>query len=408
MLLYRVLVTVFATIVLIRLGLRGKWTAIRARLGGGRKATRPCLWVHAASNGELTSMRAMIEALREVRPGLPMMITCNSDTGVALAKTMLSDGDRAQLAPLDLGWVVRRFQKRFQVLGLLTCESEIWPNRVLRTKGPVFVVGARMTPKTARGWRWFGGYGRFVMANVDLLSAQDPGSQERLLKLGVREKALLPVVDLKRNYLPPDGAGPDAALTAAFPRKDTWLAASTHPGEEEIVADVAKALGAKARLILAPRHARRGDEIAAMLRSKGLAVAQRSKNEPPWPGAVYLADTMGEMPLWYQLAGRVFIGGSISIPDGHTPYESAYFEQAILHGPGMTNHEAAYHDLHQAGAAVQVETAEQLRQALTDLADPAQQEKLGKAAKAAFETGSDVTCIAKKIGKRLPKRLDGR
>lgn len=148
MLLYRFLISIFASVVLVSTGLREGRSAVAARLGiGGPRNGQARLWLHAASNGELASARPVIEALRKARPDLPILVTCNTETGCDLARKM---GLEARLAPLDLRWIVARFLRDWQVAAHITLESEIWPNRILRMPGPVIVLGARLTERSAR------------------------------------------------------------------------------------------------------------------------------------------------------------------------------------------------------------------------------------------------------------------
>jgi len=147
------------------------------------------------------------------------------------------------------------------------------------------------------------------------------------------------------------------------------------------------------RLILAPRHPKRGDEIAAALSRAGLTFARRSRGDAPGDSSVYLADTIGEMPLWYDLAGVCFVAGSLTDRGGHTPFEPAAHGQAILHGPDVANFADSYAALRAAGAARQAPTADAIAQALIDLADPALQTDLGARARAvlAAEVPADRT-----------------
>ncbi|SPF78217.1 3-deoxy-D-manno-octulosonic acid transferase [Pseudoprimorskyibacter insulae] len=408
MILYRVLISVFALVLAIKLLVRRDGAGLRARFGRMRPASdTPYIWLHAASNGELMSLRAVIDGLLARDKNARLLITCNSQTGVALAQSWGQGRIQAELAPLDLRWCVRNVHQRFRVTAHLTVESEIWPNRMLTCNGPVVVVGGRLSDGTLKGFRWLGGFGRRAMGRIALLSAQDPKSEANFLAAGVRPSALAPQFDLKAQYQPPLDMVPDAALKAAFDRAQTWLAASTHPGEEEIIAEAHRAYLAQnpaAQLILAPRHARRGDEVAALLRKAGFAVAQRSKGDAPQQGAVYLVDTMGEMPLWYALAGRVFMGGSFVPVGGHTPYEPAYFAQAILHGPDTSNQAAAYAALHKANAAVCVKDSKELAEALLGLQAPEKQRMTGICANKAISATHSANELLVTLDAILPKR----
>lgn len=395
MLLYRLLISAFALVVLTRAALRGDARALRDRLGRtAPDATLAHIWLHAASNGELASARPVVDAVLAAFPQTPLLITCNSATGVALARSWGIDRISAHLAPVDLSRVARRVIKRWKVRAMLTMEAELWPHRILSCPGPVVVLGARMSAGTAKSWARLDRLASKVLKRVTYASAQDAGSRERLVALGLSADRFGPDLNLKALYRP--RTIHDPALSAAFDRADTWLAASTHDGEDSIIAQAHRlALRQRPdlRLILAPRHPKRGDEIAATLSRAGLTFARRSKGDAPGDSSVYLADTIGEMPLWYGLAGVCFVAGSLTDRGGHTPFEPAAHGQAILHGPDVANFADSYTALRVAGAACQAPTADAIAQALIDLADPALQTELGARARTvlAAEVPADRT-----------------
>ncbi|CAN0109273.1 unnamed protein product [Chrysoparadoxa australica] len=269
----------------------------------------------------------------------------------------------------------------------ISLESELWPNRFVTCPGPVLLLGARMTEGTARTWGRFPRLARSVLSRVSFASAQDSGSAERLVALGLPPSARGPVTDLKAFFTAspqPD----DPLLDAAFPNTRTWLAASTHDGDDSVVLS-AHALCLKQtpdlRLIIAPRHTRRAESIAAEAEEMGLTTARRSLSEDPGTAQVYIADTMGEMPLWYARAGRVFIGGTLSDRGGHTPYEPAAYAYgaALLHGPDTRNFAAAYTRLAAAQASVEIHDAKGLALALMSLDAHDAQQNAGYRATAA-------------------------
>ncbi|RWR10140.1 3-deoxy-D-manno-octulosonic acid transferase [Sinirhodobacter populi] len=365
--LYRLLAALILPILFLRLALRvlrgsEPRAALCERLGQVR-AAQGAIWLHAASNGELVSARPLIEALFDARPGLRLHITTNTVTARALAREWAADWGAGRIsasaAPLDSRIVLDRFLDRLRPAALLSVENELWPNRfeICRARGiPVIVVGARMSARSARRWRK-AGIGARLMGAVTALSAQDPTSEAAFRDLGLPADRLLPLVNLKTAV-----AMPAATETLPWPRESTVLAASTHEGEEEIVLDAfaqAHAANPALHLILAPRHPRRAAEIARMIAARDLPFATRSKGEPPL-APVLLADTMGEMANWYAAAGICFVGGSLVPKGGHTPFEPAAHGCAILHGPSIDNHRAAFEALDAAGGAIRVTDAETL------------------------------------------------
>lgn len=404
MLLYRGLISLFAMLALPQAVRRGGLPLLAARLGFGVAARGPQIWWHGASNGELISARPILDRIVEARPDLSVMVTCNSATGLDLVESWALPRVTARPAPLDLGWVTKRVMRRGNVVAHVTLESELWPMRCLLCSGPVIVLGARMSAGTARSWARLPRLARRVLGKLALSCAQDPDSAARLARLGLPRQAQGPVVDLKAFYLPDPVAPPESTLQNAFPRVSSWLAASTHPGEDQIVLQAHRmALEADPglRLILAPRHPKRGPDVARFAREAGFETALRSRAEDPSDAQVYVVDTMGEMAFWYQLAGRVFIAGSLSDRGGHTPYEPASFSAALIYGPDMANHRPAAQRLAAAGAATEILDAEGLATALFDLRDPDVQRRFGSLARETLQPETDVADLAALVQEHL-------
>ncbi|NBZ87006.1 3-deoxy-D-manno-octulosonic acid transferase [Stagnihabitans tardus] len=297
------------------------------------------IWVHGASNGELTSARWVIEALAAEHP---VHVTASTVTGRALVRQSLP-GVTTSLAPLDLPGALRRFGRPRAFVNL---EGEFWPARFRHLQGlPIALVGARMSRRSARFW---GGAGAGFLSHVTLASAQDAGSEARLRALGV--SGWLPPCDLKAEAMARSRLAPPRPRAE---RAGVLLAASTHAGEDGPLLDAFMASDFTL-LIIAPRHPRRGDEIASLIAARGLAFSRRSAGAgiPLTPGKrVYLADTLGEMPLWYAMAGACFVGGSLVDKGGHTPWEPLAHGAAILHGPHVANFAATYAGLDAVGGA---------------------------------------------------------
>lgn len=343
------------------------------------------IWVHGASVGELNSARAVIEALARVRP---VVITANTATGCAVARNW---GMAARLAPLDVPGAVARFLDAVRPVLAVTIENEIWPNRAaaLRARGIAqAVIGARMSERSARGWARARGLIAPVLSGIDLLSAQDAGTEARLIALGLPPEALTQRTNLK--LIGPSGVRPPPDNAA---REGVWLAASTHPGEDEIVLAAHAAIcrqHPQTRLILAPRHPRRADAVAALIEAQGWPVARLGAREVADAGAppVLLIDRLGAMDGAYAAAGICLTGGSLADHGGHTPWEPAAQGCALLHGPHVGNFAADYAALDAAGAA-QAVTADGLAQSLAALiADVPRRRWMGQAARAALDAAA--------------------
>ncbi len=385
MFLYRMILTLLspgllAWVLIRRLRGRDSGRAMAERLGGGGgvRETGPLLWVHGASNGELSSARWLIETLVQRAPALSLIVTCNTETARDMVEGWRLPRTAARLAPLDHRAALGRFLARWRPEALLILENELWPNRIaaMAARGrPVLVIGARMSENSAKSWARLPGLGPAMFGKFSFVSAQDEGSRVRLRDLGVSPGRFGPVINLKVRAARTAGAVQPLPedLRRSFAPATTLLAASTHPGEEAAVLAgfaLARKAGHVARLILAPRHPRRRAEIEALIRAAGLGFVTRSSGAGPGDAPVYLADTMGEMDLWYRLAGVTFVGGSLVPLGGHTPYEPAEYGSVILHGPHVANFTDAYHALDRDGGARRVTTGADLAGALAELSDP--------------------------------------
>jgi len=401
MMLYRFAVTVAAPFILARLWLRERRGrapsgALRERLclGAQSSVTRgPVLWFHGASLGELAAIRAMVATAVKRDANLRIVLTCNTETGRLNAQGWGLDRVVVRFAPLDQRACVKRFLSAWQPAALVTVENEIWPNRFQLCAGhniPIFLIGARMSDKSARTWQRLGArFRKRVFGAIDYLAAQDAGSQKNFEQLGVAPSAIGPRLMLKGDVTLPDvSADVLARFLADFDPNMTVLGASTHEGEERAVLrafKLARAAIPTLRLILAPRHSDRGDEVAGIIQAEGLTMARRSKGEVPAKADVFLADTLGEMALWYRLAGIVFVGGSLANKGGHTPFEPVHFGSAVIHGPHTANNQAAYRALTDNDGAIAVTSSVDLSRAFRALVrDPARRQELVRNARVAL------------------------
>jgi len=377
--LYRLLLSLAAPLFALRLWRDGADTR-RERLGGhgpDRITQHQRLWIHAASNGELTSARPLIEALLNADARLDLVITCNSETGKALARGWHLPRTDIRSAPLDYRWALRRFMANWSPDALVVVENELWPNRMAMMHGSgraVMIVSARLSERSAKMWNRLPALRDQVLSTISLISAQDNATRDRFLTLGAAPETVGRVVNLKLRAGPAVTAPEDAAaMRAAFPPGTVFLAASTHEGEDGAILlgfERALAHDPDLRLILAPRHPRRAPEIIKQITRMRLPFAVRSQGQSPRNAAVYLADTLGEMALWYGLADWVFVGGSLVDKGGHTPFEPAQFGCAILHGPHLSNFAEGYDALMGADASVMVQSADDIARALHELDQP--------------------------------------
>ncbi|HEX5454549.1 MAG TPA: 3-deoxy-D-manno-octulosonic acid transferase [Stellaceae bacterium] len=353
----------------------------------------PLLWLHAASVGEAASVMALIERILRERPALEILLTTGTVAAARLAAARLPCRARHQYVPVDLPGAVARFLDHWRPDLAIWVESELWPNLVLATRQrriPMLLVNARLSAGSAARWRRAPGLARSIIGSFALCLAQDAVQADRLRRLGAT--SVFSVGDLKAAA-PPLAADKRALARLArdIGGRPVWLAASTHPGEEEIVAAAHLRIAAdhpQVLTILAPRHPPRGPAIAGMLREQGSRVARRGAGERVAVDTdIYLADTLGELGLFYRLAGIALIGGSLAGKGGHNPFEAARLDCAIVHGPDMTNCAAMAAALAAADATVTVHDPQSLAEAASRLlADPATRDaRAGAAARVAAD-----------------------
>ncbi len=371
---------------------RGKEDAarLRERLGHASVArpAGPLVWIHAVSVGESLSVLPLVERLRERRPGATVLVTSGTVTSASLLAQRLPAGAIHQYAPLDTPGASRRFLDHWRPDMAIFVESEFWPNLILGAKargGRLVLMSARVTEKTAKGWRRARGMATTVLTAFDLILPQDRATQQRLASWGVGGR----LVNLK--YVGEPLACDEAELErlkAQIGDRPVVLAASTHPGEDALIASAFEAmppLTPAPLLILAPRHPERGAEVAALLRGRGRVVAQRSAGAPIQADTeVYLADTLGEMGLWFRLADVVVMGGSfVDGIGGHNPLEPARLGAPPLTGPFAFNFTDVYGEMLAEQAALLAERPEDLTRLVHGLlSDPARAKRTGATARA--------------------------
>jgi 3-deoxy-D-manno-octulosonic-acid transferase len=392
---YRGLTTALGPAIRLYLGhrlRRGKEDALRFPEREGRpsrvRPPGPLLWIHAASIGEAVSTLALIDRLAGDRPALNMLVTTGTVSSARLLATRLPTGHAwHQFVPVDRPIYVRRFLEHWKPDLALWIESELWPNLIVETRRraiPLLLVNGRMSLASYRRWCRVPSLIRPLLQGFDLCLTQDAIQAERFARLGAPRA--LTVGDLKAAAAPlPVDETALAALAASIGARPRWLAASTHEGEEEMAAEAHGLLRRRFPelvTLIAPRHPTRAAEIAKSLARRGLQVSRRSRNEPIEPRTdIYLADTLGELGLFYRIAGVAFVGGSMGGVGGHNPLEAALLDCAILHGPDMANTAAIAETLRAAAASEIVTDARSLAQALEPLlAEPSARARRAAAA----------------------------
>ncbi len=360
------------------------------------------VWVHAASVGETNAVLPLIDRLTGI--GLAVVFTTTTVTSAAIAAKELPRGALHQFAPLDLAPYVGSFLAHWRPNLAIFVESEMWPTMVRKlaeAEVPLVVVNARLSERSYRGWKRFAGFASTVFPKITLCLAQSEADAARFAGLGATN--VRSVGNLKFD-VPPLAAdsGLVARLTTAINGRPTWVAASTHEGEEECVAEAHRLICQRhpdVLTIVVPRHPERGDAVRATLAGKGLTVAQRSRGNPLLHEIdVYLADTLGELGLFYRLAPIAFLGGSLIPHGGQNPIEPTRLAAAVLHGPHVHNFADIYAALDAAVPGAPVADAASLADAVAALMDDpaavAARAAAGKAGLARFSGALDETMTA--------------
>ncbi len=320
----------------------------------------PLIWIHTASVGELTSALPLMRCLLEQRAELTLLVTSGTVTSARLAADRLPPRAIHQFVPADRPDWVGRFLDHWRPDLALWVESELWPNLLgqSRARGIVTVlINARMSRRSFRRWQRLPGLIGPLLGGFALCLAQDQEQAERLRALGATKVEVSGSLKQAAEPLPAEAAELQR-LRAATAGRPLWLAASTHDGEEAIAARVHGDLAAAhpgLLTIIVPRHPERGDELAAALTAGGLKLAQRSTGQRIEPATeIYLADTLGELGLFYRLSEIVFVGGSLMPRGCQNLLEPARLGAAVIHGPDVENFRVAAADLAAAGASTMV------------------------------------------------------
>ncbi|WP_372637822.1 lipid IV(A) 3-deoxy-D-manno-octulosonic acid transferase [Alcanivorax jadensis] len=385
----------------LRLWLRGRQApAYRQRwkermAWGYRPGTlKNSLWVHAVSVGETLAAVPMIERLLADYPQMPLLVTTTTPTGSERVKALFGDRVTHVYCPWELPTALNRFLRAFDPKMVIVLETELWPNLCAAAKrhgAKLMLMNGRLSEKSYRGYSKLPRLVRPMMARFDALAVQTPVERERYIALGAwpeRVHAIGSVkFDMSLDHTVRQAAGD---LRAAIGERPVWIAASTHPGEDELVLTAHKALletAPNTLLVLVPRHPERFDSVAQLVRQRGLGLARRSKQEAVAADTqVYLADTMGELLMLFGVADVAFVGGSLVPVGGHNLLEPAGWGKPVVTGPHLHNFTAISDLLDEAGALTLVDNADALAIALQALFHhPEKRQRQGQAAAAVVE-----------------------
>ncbi|WP_456638370.1 3-deoxy-D-manno-octulosonic acid transferase [Bradyrhizobium sp. USDA 10063] len=335
----------------------------------------PLVWIHGASVGEVLAAAALIEKLRELN--LRILLTSGTVTSAAIVAKRFPPDVIHQYVPYDSPRYVARFLDHWRPSLALFIESDLWPNLILSSSArrlPMVLINGRMSQRSFPRWQRMSNTISALLDRFDICLAQSRMDGERFSALGSRNVVITGNLKLDVAAPPADPAKLERLMSVTRGRPIV-VAASTHPGEEEQLVEAHRALAGffpSLLTVIVPRHPDRGEAVARVVEAAGLHGALRSREELPIATTdIYIADTMGELGLFYRLAPIVFMGGSLVPHGGQNPIEAVKLGAAIVHGPHVFNFTDVYEALDRAGGARRAETQDALVKQLGRLLDDA-------------------------------------
>ena len=383
-LVYVLLIYLLAPVVIAMEAWRALWNPeYRGRLGqrmgfDGPEPPAPCLWVHGVSVGEVQAAAALIRALRETFPELPVVVTTVTPTGAQRARALFGDTVFHCYLPYDLPGAVRRFLDRTRPRVAIIMETEIWPTlyHALGTRGiPLVMASARVSTRSVDRYRHLASLFRKTLSHGILIGAQTAADAERFRRIGAAPDRVRVTGNVKYDMeIPAASVEAGRAFRARVAAgRPVWIAGSTHEGEEDAVLAahvIVRKRHPGALLVLVPRHPQRFESVRALLRKRGVEFASRgSGEEPAARHAVFLVDTLGELQMFYAAADVAFVAGSLVPIGGHSLLEPAVLGLPMLSGPHNHNAQDVADLFEQCGALRIVRSKEELAQKTCDWFD---------------------------------------
>ena len=409
--LYSLLISLLSPLFVLRLlvksvnepGYRRQWwrrfalgMPSRVRSGDG------LIWVHAVSVGELLAVAPLVERMLQEWPDKAVLITNTTPTGSEQTQKLFGGRVEHTWFPFDTPLVTGAFLRHWSPQLVVMVETEIWPNIMAsaREQGiPVALVNARLSARSARGYARLGEFTRQTLKGFSLIAAQSKSDDRRFRRIGADPNAMQVVGSIKFDIDLAARRGQleviKSELGSDIKSRPLWAAASTHPGEEQLVIDAYQALrqrGIATRLLLAPRHPNRTGDIIKLLEKAGLSYQRRSERVAINVDTdVLIIDTLGELSAFLGLADAAFIGGSLVPRGGHNPIEAAAWGCAVITGPHVINFATIVRDMERGGAIRVVVDQEELADRLASVWEGDKQDSDAKRAQTFIETRRGAT-----------------
>jgi len=334
------------------------------------------IWLHAVSVGEVQASRPLVNALLEEYSNYKILITTMTPTGTDSVKQYFGDDVRYLYLPYDLPVSIKHFISVIEPSILIVMETELWPNlfHYCHEKNvPVVVVNARMSEKSAKGYRRFASFTHAALKNISLVIAQGKKDAERIIALGVDRDKVKVTGNLKFDIHLPHSVTEQAQALRRYlsVNRPVWIAASTHEGEEIIILDAFdKVLQQQPQclLVIVPRHPERSASVGELCAKRNLKALFKSDNrECDADVKVFILDTLGELPMYYAAADVAFIGGSLTETGGHNMLEPACLGLPVIMGPHVFNFHEISQLLLDEGAAWKVSNKDELSSRVSGL-----------------------------------------
>lgn len=360
------------------------------------------IWVHAVSVGELLAVAPLVERMLQEWPDKAVLITNTTPTGSEQTQKLFGGRVEHTWFPFDAPLVTGAFLRHWSPQLVVMVETEIWPNIMAsaREQGiPVALVNARLSARSARGYARLGDFTRETLKGFSLIAAQSKSDDRRFRRIGADPDAMQVVGSIKFDIDLAARRGQleviKSELGSDIKSRPLWAAASTHPGEEQLVIDAYQALtqrGIATRLLLAPRHPNRTADIIKLLEKAGLSYQRRSEQLPVNVDTdVLIIDTLGELSAFLGLADAAFIGGSLVPRGGHNPIEAAAWGCAVITGPHVINFATIVRDMERGGAIRVVVDQKELADRLASVWEGDKQDNDAKRAQTFIETRRGAT-----------------
>jgi len=366
---------------------------VAERFGNYRKvAPTPLIWVHAVSVGETRAALPLVQALLRDYPQHYVLVTHMTPTGREAGRELFGGRVVRCYLPYDLPWAVGDFLDHYNPQAGILMETEIWPNLIhgCTQRGvPLYLVNARLSARSSRRYRRFAGFARQSLAGFTVVAAQSANDAERLAGLGAKNVVVTGSVKFDVTPSPAQFELARALRRLYGEGRPVLLAGSTREGEEELILDELRHIDVPDLLtVIVPRHSRRFDSVATMIKQRGIRLQRRSEEAPIGRDTrVVLGDSMGEMFAYYGACDVAFVGGSLLPFGGHNLIEACAMGKPVLIGPSVYNFPEPVRWAMQAGVAIKVRNAHELAgQATRLLLDPETARRMGDAG-AAFCAG---------------------